>query len=123
MHEFSSVQVDVTQAGFPNSSIPSPEHHLLAMGTSLQTRTCALQGVVRFTSIGGEAVAQLDPNYRDPTTGQPLCFPLSAMVFFAGVVSGEGVDEPISRSVALQIEPHGRMRVLGPVEPTDIDVR
>jgi hypothetical protein len=133
-------KVDVTQDGFPTDSIigtgsgsgsvsevlvlsessSSEIGNLLVMGSTLQKRTCALQGVAQFTSIGGEAVAQIDPNYRDPATKQPLCFPLATMVFFAGVVADS--SSAITRSVALQIEPHGRLRVLGE-ENSDIKIR
>merc|ERR1712146_277137 len=52
-----------------------------------------------------------DPDLRDPDTKTPLCFPLAAMIFFAGVVDNE--NSAIARSVAVQIEPHGRLRVVG----------
>ena len=94
--------------------------NIVAMGDSLQTRTCTLQGVATFTSIQGSAIAQMDPNLRDPIKNNPLCAPLAAMVFFAGVVEDE--TAPITRSVAVQIEPHGRLHVLGK-EPHDLKIR
>ena len=42
------------------------------------------------------------------------------MVFFAGVVSDD--SSPIRRHVALQLEPHGRLRIWGP-ERKDLRVR
>jgi len=93
--------------------------NMLAMGNTIQNRVCALHGVVEFTSLNGEAVAQLDPNLRDPTGPKlPLCFPLSAMVFFAGLVLSTG--SPILRSVAVQIEPHGRVLVLAGLTSSEI---
>merc|ERR1712023_596489 len=75
--------------------------------------------------MGGVAIAQLDPNLREPSQrkgspGSPLCFPLSTMVFLAGVVKNH--TAPISRSIALQIEPHGRLRVIGE-ELKDVNIR
>ena len=48
---------------------------------------------VKFTWIDGNAIAQLDPDLRDPTLHTPLCFPLSTMIFTAGIVkSSEKVE-------------------------------
>ena len=67
------------------------EHNLLVMGNSIQDRSCLLQGVVLFSPIDNVATvmvcccdptaeiifaqAYLDPNYRDPRSSSPLCFP------------------------------------------------
>ena len=50
---------------------------LAVMGQDMDSRTCALRGVVKFISDGSTATAWLDPNYRDPATEMPLCFPVS----------------------------------------------
>lgn len=109
-------RIDVSGEGFPTVVTTA---NMLVMGDTIQTRVCSLHGVVGFSSINGEAVAQLDPNLRDPTGPKlPLCAPLSAMVFFAGLVLG--TSSPILRTVAVQIEPHGRMLVLAGLTPSDI---
>jgi len=105
--------------GIATSSVVS-SHNIVVMGNSLQARTCSLHGVVKFTSIKGVATAQLDPNLREPSTKNPLCSPLAAMVFLAGVV--ENGTAPITRSVALQLEPHGGLRIFGE-EPQDVLIR
>jgi len=89
------------------------DNNVVILGGTLQSRTCALRGVVRFTSIEGQAVAQLDPNLRD-TTGlwTPVCFPIASMIFFAGLVDSDA-DSAFERSIAVQVEPHGRLRVIG----------
>lgn len=84
------------------------KHNLAVMGRDIDSRTCVLRGVVKFTSDGSTAVAWLDPNYRDPDTEMPLCFPVSGtMQFFASIVNPKDTSE-IERTVGLQIEPHGR---------------
>ena len=84
------------------------KHNLAVMGDDINSRTCVLRGVVKFTSDGNTATAWLDPNYRDPDTGMPLCFPASGtMQFFASIVNPKDTSE-IERTVGLQIEPHGR---------------
>jgi hypothetical protein len=81
------------------------------MGKTLQTRTCALVGTVDFKPVNGSIVAQLDQNSRDPYLGTPLCFPISTMIFHAGVVASK-VGRSIKHLVAVQIEPQGRIRVI-----------
>ena len=84
------------------------KHNLAVMGKDIDSRTCVLRGVVKFTSDGSTATAWLDPNYRDPATEMPLCFPVSGtMQFFASIVNPKNTFE-IERIVGLQIEPHGR---------------
>ena len=84
------------------------KHNLAVMGKDIDSRTCVLRGVVKFTSDGNSATAWLDPNYRDPATEMPLCFPVSGtMQFFASIVNPKDTSE-IERTVGLQIEPHGR---------------
>lgn len=102
-------RVNATQAGFPSDSVIRTQQRII-MGTTVQQRTCSLHGVVGFTVMDGSPVAHLDPNLRDPVTGTPLCFPLSSVIFFAGVVDNE--SSPIVRSVAVQIEPHGLLRMV-----------
>merc|ERR1711977_290366 len=93
--------------------------NLAVMGQDMDSRTCVLRGVVKFTSDGGTATAWLDPNYRDPATEMPLCFPVSGtMQFFASIVNPKDTSE-IERTVGLQIEPHGRLVVLGD-QPSDV---
>merc|ERR1711988_1198514 len=87
------------------------------MGESLQEQTCALMDTVDFTSVDGNVIAQLDPNNQNPINKVSLCFPLTAMVFFAGIVPNRG--SPISRSVAIRIEPHGRLRVVAGLSAAD----
>jgi len=98
-----------TTAGLPHESIIGMQHRII-MGTTLPQRTCVLRGVISFTVIDDSAVAQLDPNLRDPVTGNPLCFPLSVMTFFAGVVDSK--SSPIMRSVAVQIDMNGLLKVV-----------
>lgn len=112
--------VNDTQTGFSKTSVVK-SHQMIIMGSRPQTRTCALNGIVRFTSQNSVAVAYLDPNYRDPTNNMPFCFPMSTMIFFGGVVASTA-DSPIVRTIALQIEPHGRLVVIGK-ETRDIYVR
>jgi len=103
------VRRKVVTTGLPHESVIGM-HHRIIMGNTLQQRTCTLHGVVGFTIVDGVATAQLDPNLRDPASGSPLCFPLSAMIFFAGIVDSE--SSAIVRSVAVQIEPHGLIKVV-----------
>jgi len=113
-------QVDTTQPGFAPKSILKPTN-MLVMGTDVATRTCVLRGVVKFTSIGSTAIAFLDPNYRDPTTRMPFCFPMATMIFLASVTDPKD-HQQVARTVALQIEPHGRMMIIGK-EPKGVSVR
>ena len=84
------------------------KHNLAVMRKDIDSRTCVLQGVVKFTSDGSTATAWLDPNYRDPDTEMPLWFPVSGtMQFFASIVSPKD-NSAIERTVGLQIEPHRR---------------
>ena len=92
------------------------EDTIVVMGDNLPQRTCTLRGVVKFTTTNGTAAAQLDSNLRDPALKVPLCFPLRAMVFFGGVASESDPDGPITRSVAVRIEPHGRLELIFPEE-------
>jgi len=112
-------QVDTAQSGFALKSVLKPTN-MLIMGADVANRTCVLRGVVKFTSIGSTAVAFFDPNYRDPTTRMPFCFPMATMIFLASVTDPNG--QQIARTVALQIEPHGRMVIIGK-EPKDVSVR
>ena len=58
------------------------------------------------------AIAFLDPNYRVPQTNMPFCFPTATRIFFAAVV--QPLDHgTVTRTVALQLEPHGRMLIVG----------
>jgi len=113
-------RVDVKQADFPTNAVVNATSNLIITGNSLESRTCSLRGVVTFQSMDRSAQAQLDPNIRDPSIKTPLCFPLAAQIFFAGVVATK--TGPIVRHVAVQIEPHGRLRVIGE-EAKDIHVR
>jgi len=98
------------------------KHNLAVMGKDIDSRTCVLRGVAKFTSDGSTATAWLDPNYRDPDTEMPLCFPVSGtMQFFAGIVNPKDTSE-IERTVGLQIEPHGRLVIIGR-QPSDVMVR
>jgi chemotaxis protein histidine kinase CheA len=98
------------------------KHNLAVMGKDIDSRTCVLRGVVKFTSDGNTATAWLDPNYRDPDTEMPLCFPVSGtMQFFASVVNPKDPFE-IERTVGLQIEPHGRLVIVGK-QSSDVMVR
>jgi len=103
-----------TERLFPQDSVVGPSH-LVIMGKSIAERTCALRGVVKFTKVGDASnaswIAQIDPNLRDPTLRTPLCFPMATMIFYAGVVADEAGKE-IKSLVAIQIEPHGRIRVI-----------
>jgi len=103
-----------TERLFPQDSVVGPSH-LVIMGKSIAERTCALRGVVKFTKVGDASnaswIAQIDPNLRDPTLRTPLCLPMATMIFHAGVVAGEAAKE-IESLVAIQIEPHGRIRVI-----------
>jgi hypothetical protein len=83
---------------------------MVVTGNSLHTRVCAFRGVVQFSGMGNDVIAQIDPNLRDPDL-KPLCFPIASLVFVAGVVADE--NSPISKAVAVQIEPHGTMRIVG----------
>ena len=83
--------VDVNRTGFPPVLSPS---NIIVMGETLQTRTCALLGTVNFTSVNSSLVAQLNPNARDPKMGVSLCFPLTAMIFFAGIVNNAVLPSP-----------------------------
>jgi hypothetical protein len=95
-----------------------PADNLVVMGDSLHSRTCVLRGVVTFTRDSSDSlVAQLDPNLRDPTLNTPLCFPLNALLFMGGVTSGSKVH--ITQSVAVRIEPHGRLRITSRVEEVE----
>merc|ERR1719247_1211376 len=87
--------------------------NLAVMGEDMDSRTCVLRGVAKFISDGSIATAWMDPNYRDPATNMPLCFPVSGtMQFFASVIDPDD-NSQIKEVVALQIEPHGRLVVLG----------
>ena len=111
----------MTQADMPtNASIVTTPTNLIITGKHLNNRTCSLRGVVTFQSMRKSAQAQLDPNLRDPST-TPLCFPMATQIFIAGVVKDNN-STIITRHVAVQIEPHGRLRVVGE-EPQDINVR
>jgi len=107
-------QVDTSQPGFALKSVLKPAN-MVIMGTDVATRTCVLRGVVKFTSIDSTAIAFLDPNYRDPTTRMPFCFPMATMIFLASVADS-------NKTLALRIEPHGRMVIIGK-EPRDVSVR
>jgi hypothetical protein len=113
----------VVADNFIKNSIITSQHQL-AVGDHIVTRFCSLHGVVTFTSLpattGRECVAHLDPNYRDPDTGIPYCFPMSARIFFASVVDSE--SSAIQRLVAIRLEPHGRLVVLGN-EAADLKIR
>jgi len=89
--------------------------NMVVMGDSLQGQTCTLRGVVTFTAInnsnGAEFIAQLDPNFRDSRYNTPFCFPISTMVFFASV---EDDTSSTTRHAAVQLEPHGRLRIITP---------
>jgi len=91
-------------------------NNVAVMGTDIDSRTCVLRGVVEFISDGSTATAWLDPNYRDPATDVPLCFPVSGtMQFFASVYTElftEGTSA-IEETVIVQIEPHGRLVIMG----------
>lgn len=115
----------VNQA-FARSSIITHAHQAV-LGDDITARFCALHGVATFTSLPAtkadsrrEVVAHLDPNFRDAETGIPYCFPMQTRVFFAGVVKSE--SSSIERLVAIRLEPHGRLVVLGN-EPKDIKIR
>merc|ERR1712166_269087 len=107
-------QVITSQPGFAPKSVLKPSN-MVIMGTNVASRTCVLRGVVKFTSINSTAIAFLDPNYRDPTTRMPFCFPMTTMIFLASVADS-------NKTLALQIEPHGRMGIIGK-EPRDVSVR
>ena len=113
-------QVNTTQPGFATQSVLEPAN-MVVMGADVASRTCVLRGVVKFTSMDSTAVAFLDPNYRDPTTRMPFCFPMAPMTFLASVTDPND-SQRIDRSIALQIEPHGRIVVIG-TEPKDVSVR
>lgn len=114
-------RVDTKQADFPARAVLQlAGPHVVVTGYGQESITCTLRGVVTFQASGGHAEAQLDPNYRDPRFKSPLCHPMATMLFFAGVVDDD--TGPIRRHVALQIEPHGRIRVIGK-EARDIKVR
>merc|ERR1712195_312641 len=107
-------QVNTSQPGFVPKSVLKPTN-MVIMGADVATRTCVLRGVVKFTPIDSTAIAFLDPNYRDPTTRMPFCFPMATMIFLASVADS-------NKTLALQIEPHGRMVIIGK-EPRDVSVR
>ena len=113
-------QVNTSQPGFALKSVLKPAN-MVIMGKSFATRTCVLRGVVKFTSVDSTAIAFLDPNYRDPTTRMPFCFPMATMIFLASVTDSNN-SRRIARTLALRIEPHGRMVVIGK-EPRDVSVR
>jgi len=113
-------QVNTSQPGFALKSVLKPAN-MVIMGKSFATRTCVLRGVVKFTSVDSTAIAFLDPNYRDPTTRMPFCFPMATMIFLASVTDSNNSGR-IARTLALQIEPHGRMVIIGK-EPRDVSVR
>jgi len=103
---------------FPQASIIGPRN-LVITGRSIADRTCALRGVVKFTNLreqgtkknGDTWIAQIDPDLRDPVVRTPLCFPMATIIFHAGVVINQEAKE-IESLVAIQIEPHGRIRVI-----------
>jgi len=106
--------------GFPIQGIVGLSS-MLVMGDDIQGRTCVLHGVARFGSIDGSApIAQLDPNLKDQRNGASiaLCAPLSTQLFFGGLVTDSSA--PITQSVALQIEPHGRMRIIAGLSPNEM---
>ena len=113
-------QVNTSQPGFAPKSVLKPGN-MVAMGADGATRTCVLRGVVKFTSVDSTAIAFLDPNYRDPTTRMPFCFPMATMIFLASVTDSKYFGR-IVRTLALRIEPHGRMVIIGK-EPRDVSVR
>ena len=114
-------RINMTQADMPtNASIVTTPTNLIITGKHLNNRTCSLRGVVTFQSMNESAQAQLDPNLRDLSM-TPYCFPMAAQIFIAGVVKDNNSTN-ITRHVAVQIEPHGRLRVVGE-EPQDINVR
>lgn len=113
-------KVDVQQDGFPTNSVLSASN-MVASGGTIQSRVCTLKGVVTFTVMDGSAQAQIDPNLRDPATKTPLCFPMAAMTFFAGVV--DDAASPIKANVIVQVEPHGRIRIVGQQIEEDVKVR
>jgi len=108
----SRVLIDSTVTG----PVLQPKN-IVVMGNDISTRTCALRGVANFTRVNGDWVAQIDPNTRDPKVKSPLCFPLNSMIFSAGVVDREG--GPIIKAAAIQIEPHGSIRVITQVGPSN----
>lgn len=115
--------VNITQPGFAKQSILN-ESNVIIMGSEMELRTCLLRGVARFTATKEEngdvvAIAHMNPNFRDPETKMPFCFPMSTMLFTAGVV--KDTDSEIERVVVLQLEPHGRLVIKD--ESRDIIVR
>jgi len=104
-------KVDIHQAGFPTHSVLGPDNIVIS-GDSIHNRVCTLKGVVKFTYIDGSVQAQMDPNLRNPLTMTPLCFPMATMTFFAGVASN--ASSPIQSNVIVQVEPHGRIRIVVP---------
>jgi len=86
--------------------------NMVVIGDTLKSRMCALHGVVKFAKLKGSMIAQLDPDLRDPQLKTSLCSPVSTMIFFAGVVADSKKESPLARSVAIQLEPQGRLRVI-----------
>jgi len=106
-------KVDIHQQGFPTNSVID-RSNMVIMGNTLQTRVCALHGVIEFTAMENGVLAQLDPNLRDPKLKTPLCFPIAAMMFFASAIPDHSDHSwPMSKIVAIQIEPQGTMRIIG----------
>jgi len=115
-------KVDYEQPGFPTKSVLDASK-MVASGNTIQTRMCTLKGVIKFTAINESAQAQIDPNLRDPSSMTPLCFPIATMTFFAGVVADDKATSPIQSNVILQVEPHGRIRIIGQKINADTFVR
>jgi len=114
--------VNTTQPGFAAQSVLKPTKNMVVMGPTMEVRTCVLKGVIDFTAVNNEAIAHLDPNYRDPKTKVPFCFPMASLVFFAGVVESDRPDAPIQKVVPIQIEPHGRLKLIGVNSNTKVRV-
>jgi hypothetical protein len=105
-------KVKIPQDGVPPATSIVSEANMVVMGNSIQSRVCTLRGIVEFTALSkGNVVAQIDPNLRDPFLKTPLCYPIAAMLFSAGVV--ENNSTAITKTIAVRIEPHGAIRVVG----------
>jgi len=95
--------------------------NLIVMGShSIASRTCALRGVAKFKKVNGDWSAQIDPNLRDPQVNAPLCFPLNTIIFLASMVHSQ--EGPIVHAVAIQIEPHGAIRMITDVTAPEEEV-
>jgi len=115
-------KVDYKQPGFPANSVLNASN-MVVSGNTIRSRMCTLKGVVKFTAIDESAQAQIDPNLRDPSSMTPLCFPIATMRFFAGIVADDKATSPIESNVIVQVEPHGRIRIIGQKIKADKYVR